>query len=111
MKFKNVIQVLLAVLAVSAFAANGTMKGDGSAQNPFQVEDYEDLKAIGKGAYLYSSNYILTKDIDASASKKENCNGDECRGFSPIGRNKDAADSTYFSGIFDGQNHTIRNRR
>ena len=67
------------------------------------------LKAIGKGAYLYSSNYILTKDIDASASKKENCNGDECRGFSPIGRNKDAADSTYFSGIFDGQNHTIRN--
>ena len=26
-----------------------------------------------------------------------------------FGRNKDAADSTYFSGIFDGQNHTIRN--
>lgn len=109
MNLKNVIQVLLAVLAVSAFAANGTMKGDGSAEKPFQIEDYEDLKAIGTGAYLYSSNYILTKDIDASASKKENCNGDECRGFSPIGRNKDAADSTYFSGIFDGQNHTIRN--
>ena len=109
MNLKNVIQVLLAVLAVSAFAANGSMKGDGSAENPFQIEDYEDLKAIGTGAYLYSSNYILTKDIDASASKKENCNGDECRGFSPIGRNKDAADSTYFSGIFDGQNHTIRN--
>ncbi len=109
MNLKNVIQVLLAMLAVSAFAANGSMKGDGSAEKPFQIEDYEDLKAIGTGAYLYSSNYILTKDIDASASKKENCNGDECRGFSPIGRNKDAADSTYFSGIFDGQNHTIRN--
>ncbi len=109
MKFKNVIQVLLAVLAIPAFAANGTMKGDGSAQNPFQVEDYEDLKAIGKGSYLYSSNYILTKDIDASASKKENCNGDECRGFTSIGRNKDAVDSTKVWGNFDGQNHTIRN--
>ena len=109
MNFKNVIQVLLAMFAVSAFAANGTMKGDGSAQNPFQVEDYEDLKAIGKGSYLYSSNYILTKDVDASASKKENCKDGVCNGFTPIGRNKDAADSTYFSGIFDGQNHTIRN--
>ena len=109
MNFKNVIQVLLAMFAVSAFAANGTMKGDGSAQNPFQVEDYEDLKAIGKGAYLYSSNYILTKDIDASASKKENCKDGVCNGFTSIGRNKDAADSTKVWVNFDGQNRTIRN--
>ena len=109
MKFKNIAQTLLILFVIPAFAANGTMNGDGSAENPFQIEDYEDLKAIGKGDYLYSSNYILTKDIDASASKSENCNGDVCKGFTPIGRNKDAADSTYFSGIFDGHNHTIRN--
>ena len=109
MKFKYVVQFLLITLVVPAFAANGAMKGNGSAENPFEIEDYGDLKAIGKGAYLYSLNYILTKDIDASASKKENCNGDVCKGFSPIGRNKDAADSTYFKGSFDGQNHTIRN--
>ena len=99
----------LALFAAQAFAANGTMKGDGSAENPFQIEDYEDLKAIGKGSYLYSSNYILTKDIDASVSKSENCNGDVCKGFTPIGRNKDAAGSTLFDGTFDGQNHTISN--
>ena len=109
MNLKNVVRVLLAVLAVPAFAANGTMKGDGSAEKPFQIEDYEDLKAIGKGSYLYSSNYILTKNIDASASKSENCNGDVCKGFTPIGRNKDAAGSTLFDGTFDGQNHTISN--
>ena len=109
MNLKNVVRVLLAVLAVPAFAANGSMKGDGSAENPFQIEDYEDLKAIGKGAYLYSSNYILTKDIDASASKNENCKNDECSGFTPIGRNKDAADSTKVWVNFDGQNRTIRN--
>ena len=109
MNFKNVIRILLAMLAIPAFAANGSMKGDGSAQNPFQVEDYEDLKAIGKGSYLYSSNYILTKDIDASASKKENCKDGVCNGFTSIGRNKDAVDSTKVWGNFDGQNHSIRN--
>ena len=71
MNFKNVVRVLLAMLAVPAFAANGTMKGDGSAENPFQIEDYEDLKAIGKGDYLYSSNYILTKESSGEASEME----------------------------------------
>ena len=100
----------LALFAAQAFAANGTMKGDGSAENPFQIEDYEDLKAVGKGAYLYSSNYILTKDVDASASKNENCDKDgDCYGFRSIGEKKDAADSTVFWGNIDGQNHTIRN--
>ena len=33
----------LALFAVQAFAANGIMKGDGSAEKPFQIEDYEDL--------------------------------------------------------------------
>ena len=51
----------------------------------------------------------MTKDIDASASKNENCSGDVCKGFTPIGRNKDAAGSTLFDGTFDGQNHTISN--
>ena len=110
MNFKNVTRVLLAALAVPAFAANGTMKGDGSAEKPFQIEDYEDLKAIGKGDYLYSSNYVVAKDIDASASKSERCDGDDdCRGFIPIGKNKDAVDSTVFWGTIDGKNHTIKN--
>ena len=104
-----IITTAITLFAAHAFAANGAMKGDGSAENPFQIEDYEDLKAIGKDAYLYSSNYILTKDIDASASKNENCKNDECSGFTPIGRNKDAVDSTKVRGTFDGQNHTIRN--
>ena len=110
MNFKNVTRVLLAALAVPAFAANGTMKGDGSAEKPFQIEDYEDLKAIGSGSYLYSSNYVVSKDIDASASKSERCDGDDdCRGFIPIGKNKDAVDSTVFWGTIDGKNHTIKN--
>ncbi|WP_073425363.1 GLUG motif-containing protein [Fibrobacter sp. UWB7] len=107
MKPQFIFTVVLSLFAIHSFAANGTMKGDGSASKPFQIEDYEDLKAIGKGAYLYSSDYVLTKDIDASASKNEMCNEDGCNGFIPIGKYKDAADSTVFWGNIDGQNHTI----
>ncbi len=101
----------LALFAVQAFAANGIMKGDGSAEKPFQIEDYEDLKAIGKNAYLYSSNYIVTKDIDASASKKEMCNQDGCNGFISIGLNADAAGNSEFTGSIDGKEHNIRDLR
>ena len=109
MKIGFVFLAVLSLFAIQSFAANGTMKGAGSAKNPFQIEDYEDLKAIGTGAYLYSSDYVLTKDIDASASMNEMCNADGCNGFIPIGKNKDAADSIIFWGNIDGQNHTISN--
>ena len=99
----------LALLPATLLAANGTMKGNGSVEKPFQIEDYDDLKAIGKGAYLYSSNYILTNDIDASASRNEMCDAGSCNGFISIGKNKDAADSIIFWGSIDGQNHTISN--
>ena len=109
MKIQSIFSAILLLLPIQSLAANGAMKGDGSTAKPFQIEDYEDLKAIGKGAYLYSSNYVLTKDIDASASKSEVCNEDGCNGFIPIGKNKDAVDSTVFWGTIDGQNHTISN--
>ena len=110
MNLQFVFTVVLSLFVIHSFAANGSMKGDGSAEKPFEIEDYEDLKAIGKGTYRYSSNYVLTKDIDASASKEEQCDGDgDCKGFSPIGFNKDVADSSVFGGTIDGKNHTIRN--
>lgn len=107
MKFRFVVSAVLSLFAIQSFAAKGTMVGDGSAEKPFLIEDYEDLKAIGTGAYLYSSDYALAKDIDASASAHEMCDGGSCNGFITIGKNKDASGSTYFKGNIDGRNHTI----
>lgn len=98
---------MLGMLAIQANAANAIMKGDGSAQNPFQIDDYEDLKAIGQGNYLYSSSYVLAADIDASLSQQENCDHYSCFGFAPIGMNRDAEGNTDFTGNIDGKNHTI----
>lgn len=99
------------VFAVTAFAAKGTMLGSGTAEDPWQIADYDDLKAIGKGPYLYDQNYVLIADIDASASYSELCNKDLCNGFVPIGFLKDSSGIHYFVGSMDGQNHTISNLR
>ena len=71
MKFLE-IWVALLLLPSFVLATNGIMKGDGSVENPWQIADYDDLKAIGKDAYLYSSHYVLTADIDASSYRNEN---------------------------------------
>lgn len=107
---KKLLFALTILIPVVAFAAKGTMTGAGTEANPWQIADYDDLKAIGTGPYLYSNHYVLTKDIDASASKHEMCGSDgSCNGFITIGKKKDAADSTVFHGSFDGKNHTIKN--
>lgn len=107
---KKLLFALVTLFPVVVWAANGAMKGEGSEADPWQIADYEDLKAIGTGPYLYSNHYVLTQDIDASASKHEMCDADSsCNGFISIGKKKDAADSTVFHGSFDGKNHTIKN--
>ncbi|ACX75096.1 hypothetical protein FSU_1981 [Fibrobacter succinogenes subsp. succinogenes S85] len=107
MNMKFAFFAILGMLAIQANAANATMKGDGSTQNPFQIDDYEDLKAIGKGSYLYSKNYVLATDVDASISQNESCRGEICNGFMPIGLQKDDAGDTVFTGSINGQNHAI----
>ncbi|WP_407442809.1 hypothetical protein [Fibrobacter sp.] len=81
---KNILVAWVLCLPIAVLAANGVMKGAGIESDPWQIEDYKDLKAIGSGAYLYSHHYVLTKDVDASASANERCDGGVCSGFKPI---------------------------
>ncbi len=73
----------------------------------FEVSTYEDLKKVGTGVdgWNLDSDYIQTADINASASKTENPDGSGgYYGFEPIGTN-----TNKFTGIYDGQGHTISN--
>ena len=79
--------------------------GDGSAGNPYQIAEVNNLywlsmqagKSDANGLY-WSRNYIQTQDIDASASTQWN-NG---LGWTPIGNS-----TNNFSGNYNGQGHTI----
>ncbi len=66
-----------------------------------EISSYSDLKKIGHHIlYPLSLTYILTQDIDASASMVENVGA----GFEPIGSSLEE-----FTGTFDGQGFTISN--
>ena len=65
------------------------------------VNDIYDLQGITSCLY---GNYALSQDIDASPTEKWN-NG---KGFFPI-KEWNAKNPAPFSGIFDGNNHAIKN--
>lgn len=91
--------LLLAAFAVPAQveAAGGSFGGgDGTAGNPYLIEDIDDLQAMNNDL---TAHYALASDIDASATSGWNSGA----GFVPIGGN----DSTLtpvnkFTGSFDG---------
>jgi len=80
----------------AAEGAGGTFGGgDGSAGNPFVIEDVLDLQNMSANL---SAHYVLGKDIDASATAGWNSGA----GFIPVGTN-----TNRFTGSLDGRNHTI----
>lgn len=96
-----------ALLAVPCLATNGNMAGAGTAESPWQVADYEDLKAVGIGDYGMDGHYVLVADIDASASRNEKSEVDSTAGFLPIGAAYYGTEQSEFGGVFDGADHTI----
>ena len=73
-----------------------TSGGTGTAEDPIIVCDAEDLNAIRLDL---DANYALGKDIDLQCFSRQDVNG-----WDPI-----ANGGADFSGLLDGQNHTIEN--
>ena len=118
---RNILPLFFLVPVVS-FATGGSMTGSGTAADPWQVADYEDLKKVGESPYTLNGHYRLVADIDASASKAETFPDKEpssLSGFKPIGQvvhatadslnPQDGKNSAAFSGTFNGAGHVISN--
>lgn len=118
---RNVLPLLFFVPAV-ALATGGTMAGSGTAADPWQVADYDDLKNVGFDPYTMDGHYRLVADIDAKKSRTEvvsYSDSAQVRGFKPIGQlfpNTASAEESHgrdktvpFSGSFNGAGHTISN--
>ncbi|WP_421774187.1 T9SS type A sorting domain-containing protein [Gracilimonas sp.] len=71
--------------------------GTGTISDPYQIKNLEQLQMITE--YLESS-FILTSDIDASATKEWNGG----QGFKPIG----SQEMPFKRSFFDGNNHRIK---
>ena len=79
--------------------------GSGTPEDPYQIENFDNLLWLSANSLLWDKHYIQTADIDAAESANLN-NG---AGFSPIGTYIEFHPEMTFSGGYDGQEFTISN--
>ena len=97
--------IFAAVLCFSSTVLAGTYSGgDGTAEYPYQIADVNDLLELSATTADYNKNFILTADINLTG-----------RTFTqaPIAPDTDSEtdefQGTQFTGVFDGDSHTISN--
>lgn len=73
--------------------------GSGTSGDPYLIANLDDLQWVSQNNSSWGSYFQQTADIDASATSTW-VNG---AGFSPIG----IQDAVNFSGVYDGDGHTI----
>ncbi|MDO4157249.1 MAG: hypothetical protein Q4D37_10810 [Oscillospiraceae bacterium] len=112
--FAAAIMMMLSMLILLpqdiVVAAGGTLLGDGTSENPYQVSDADDLYAFAEKINNAEKNIcaVLTNDIVVNenvldANGDLNSNSSKFKAWKPIGYSQ----NTRYKGTFDGQGHTI----
>ena len=105
---KKIISLILSVLmAISAFSVLGTTAlADENAKEIWNIDDLYNIRND------MNADYILMTDIDMTDDLADggNYNFKNEYGWNPIG-SEDIYSNTAFTGIFDGNNHTIKGLR
>lgn len=82
--------------------------GNGTRENPYQISNVTELQNMSADL---NAHYVLINDIDASATKTWNWNGEKYEGFEPIGYDT-SLDSgfqgTRFTGSLNGNHYEIK---
>ena len=91
----------LSITVANYYGTQSPTNGNGTAENPYQIQTFGDLWWIGQDEARWDKHYIQTADIDASNSTNLNAG----KGWNPIG---DSISSS-FKGIYDGQGFSINN--
>ena len=84
------------VLIASGVAMGKYSGGTGEPDNPYQISDANDMNEIGANPDDWDAHFVMVNDVNLA-----DYTGTE---FNIIGN-----DTTPFSGVFDGNSHTISN--
>lgn len=97
---KHIILAILLMLSTGLAAQIAEQPlGAGSADNPYQIANFNNLLWITQTPGYWGLHYIQTGDIDASISSEL----DSGAGWLPIGRS-----APWFTGTYDGQGFVIQ---
>jgi len=96
------ITILLIICCCCLSAQGKYGGGSGTPEDPYQIWDANDMQAIGADANDWDKCYKLMADIDLSAYSGEEFAIIGCSGYC-------YSIELPFSGIFDGNDHTISN--
>ena len=106
MKSKIALFVALVLTYTTVFSQGiAPSNGAGTPENPYQIENFDNLLWLSENSSAWNKYYIQTADIDA----KESSNLNNGAGFSPIGTYIEFHPEMTFSGGYDGQEFTISN--
>ncbi len=102
------IACLIIILVFSACTLGAVAvqpEGEGTEASPYIVATLDNLQWISENSSSWESWFIQTTDIDASDTQ----NWNDGAGFNPIGDYDNNNYERNFSGVFNGNDHTIEN--
>ena len=99
------LTLIFALMALWPSAARAQYGGgSGTAEDPYLIYTPEQMDAIGQNQAHWSKHFMLMADLDLSAYEGESFH--LIGYYSPVDR---GAENVGFSGVFDGNGHTISN--
>src|SRR5512136_2453117 len=102
------LTVMLAAFLLLSPAQAKYSGGSGTAKDPYQIATAADLIALGETPADYDKHFILTADIDLDPNLPGGKAFDKAV-IKPVGEGplNIIEEPPFFTGIFDGDGHTI----
>ena len=106
-RLARTIPILIAVCVVSFPAQAQYSGGTGEPNDPYQIATAEDLMLLGETPDDYDKHFILTADIDLDPNLPGRKVFDKAVIAPDINDAENWFQGTSFTGVFNGQGHTI----
>ena len=109
LKVLHTILLLIAVCFIGIPAQAKYSGGTGDPNDPYQIATVEDLMLLGDNPEDYDQHFILTADIDLDPNLPGRKVFERAVIAPDINNKEDWFQGEYFTGVFDGDGHTISN--
>ncbi|MBN1491428.1 MAG: hypothetical protein JXA69_16065, partial [Phycisphaerae bacterium] len=104
MTIQRSLMAVLFIAGMPSFVAGQYSGGDGSPGDPWRIATVQDLVNLGNNTAHYGDSFRMTADINMAGQTFTTAV------IAPdMGDPNGSFDGTAFSGVFDGDGHTIRN--